>query len=170
MHMLKKIKVSLIIACFAFLSACTVTLAPNYDDELYRGITNLNLKVLTLFAAVPANGDSCDDQLDSYNEAIGLSGALAMQSRARPMPDNKIISKLAELLKSSKHKGAFDLTDEPPSVASLTLIEEQLTKMKREHCDTGSIGNISKQLYKNTIETSMDQAISYEAFLNRAGE
>ncbi len=153
-------------ACFTFLSACTITLAPSYDADLYRGINTLNSQVLALFVSVPAGGDSCDAHTATYDKVIGLSEALAMQSRARPMPDNKIINKLTELLKDSEQD--FDLSDEPPSAGSLDEIQKVLTKMKIDHCDDGKVGIIAKQTYKVAIVTSMDQAITYEAFLNRA--
>lgn len=145
---------------------CATQLAPKYDEALFKGVTETNVEIMELFASVSAGTDSstCDERKSSYNSVIGSVDALAIQSKARPIPENSITEKVNEHLKS---KGVRSMTgDEAPSATVLEEISKNLTKMKETDCKSG-LTDGAVEIFKNAVVTSMDQAITYESFLDR---
>lgn len=148
------------------LSACTAQLAPEYDQALFEGLTRTNAQIMELFASVSAGteADTFSERETAYNSAIGRIDALALQSRARPVPDNAITEKVNEYLLS---RGIETLADgEAPSAAALEVISKNLAKMKQTDADRGlKTGAIA--VFRSAVVISMDQAVTYEAFLKR---
>lgn len=156
----------LILLIFFSLAGCATQLAPKYDAALFEGITNTNAKIMELFSMVSSGTDkaSFSEREQTYNSVIGSVDALALQSKARPMPDNPVIEKVNKYLNS---RGVGSMTgDVAPSANSLEEVSKQLTKMKEVDSDSGlKAGAVAA--FKNAVVTSMDQAITYESFLNR---
>jgi hypothetical protein len=148
------------------LSACTTQLVPGYDKALFDGITQTNIQIMELFASVSFGTDAStfSEREAAYNAIIGRVDALALQSKARPVPDNKITEKVNKFLES---RGISALSDgEAPSAASLEEASENLVKMRdKDKSDGLRSGAISA--FKNAVVISMDQALTYEAFLER---
>ncbi|MET1253993.1 hypothetical protein [Aliikangiella maris] len=148
------------------ISGCAIQLAPNYDKSLYDGITQSNNDILTLVAQV-ADGTSSSDfkqRESTYNSLIGRIDALALQSNARPVPDSKVIDKVNNYLTS---RGIATVTSsEIPSATALKEISKNLTKMKQTD-QTRGLGKSVVAIFKNAFIISMDQALTYEAFLER---
>jgi hypothetical protein len=148
------------------LSACATQLAPRYDQTLYDGLTQTNTEIMELFASISAgtSAETFSEREEKYNAIIGSIDALAMQSRARPVPENKISEKVNAYLDS---RGVGALSDgEAPSASSLDEVSENLVKMRdKDKVDGLKPGAIA--VFKNAIVISMDQALTYEAFLER---
>lgn len=148
------------------ITGCATQLAPKYDEALFKGITNINVKIMELFASVSAGTDSasCGEREATYNAIIGSVDALALQSRARPVPENSVSEKVNEYLES---RGIGTLADDvAPSANSLEQVSRQLNKMKEVDCKSGLTAGVVAT-FKNAVIISMDQAITYESFLDR---
>jgi hypothetical protein len=121
---------------------------------------------MELFASISAgtSAETFSEREEKYNAIIGSIDALAMQSRARPVPENKISEKVNAYLDS---RGVGALSDgEAPSASSLDEVSENLVKMRdKDKVDGLKPGAIA--VFKNAIVISMDQALTYEAFLER---
>ena len=145
---------------------CATQLAPKYDEALFKGVTDTNVKIMELFASVSTGTDSstCSERESSYNSVIGSVDALALQSKARPMPENSITEKVNEYLES---RGVGSMTgDAAPSASALEEVSKNLTKMKEVDCKSG-LTDGAVATFKNAVVISMDQAITYESFLER---
>lgn len=157
---------AIFIASVILITGCATQLAPKYDAALFKGVTDTNVKIMELFASVSAGTDSasCSDREEAYNAAIGSVDALALQSKARPIPKNSITEKVNKYLES---RGVGTMTgDVAPSANSLEHVSLQLTKMKEVDCKSGlKPGAVAT--FKNAVIISMDQAITYESFLDR---
>ena len=147
-------------------SGCATQLAPQYDAALFKGVTDLNVELMSLFASVSAGTDSasCNERLPTYNALIGKAEALALQSEARPVPENSITERVNAHLDS---RGIAPLDDGvAPSAHALRQVAKQVSKMRDVDCRAGlSPGLVAP--FKNAVVISMDQAITYESFLNR---
>lgn len=148
------------------LNACATQLAPAYDKALFDGITQTNIKIMALFASV-SKGTKANDfsqREKMYNDIIGNVDALALQSKARPVPQNKVTEKVNQYLQS---RGVGALSDGvAPSANALEVVSKNLVKMR----DTDQARGLGKDLvpvFKNAVIISMDQALTYEAFLER---
>lgn len=149
-----------------FLASCVTQLAPQYDQALFDGITETNTQTLQLFAAVSSgtSAETFSQRETTYNNLIGTIDALAMQSRARPVPKNKVTDKVNAYLESRGISGLSD--SEAPSAAALEEVSKNLSKMR----DTDKAGGLNPAVvavFKNAVVISMDQALTYEAFLER---
>jgi hypothetical protein len=145
---------------------CATQLAPKYDEALFKGVTDTNVKIMELFASVSAGTESstCGERESSYNSVIGSVDALALQSKARPEPENSITEKVNEYLDS---RGVGTMTGGvAPSASALEEVSKNLTKMKEVDCKSG-LTDGAVATFKNAVIISMDQAITYESFLDR---
>ena len=162
-----KIKTTGIIFLAAFfLASCVTQLAPQYDQALFDGITETNTQAMQLFASVSSGTEAStfNKRETTYNNLIGTVDALAMQSRARPVPKNKTTEKVNAYLTSRGISGLDD--GEAPSAAALEEVSKNLSKMR----DTDRAGGLNPTvvaMFKNAVVISMDQALTYEAFLER---
>ncbi|MCO1335142.1 hypothetical protein MO867_12450 [Microbulbifer sp. OS29] len=163
--MYQKAVIVLFIALTAFTASC-VQLAPKYDAELYSDLTNVNTELMELFSSVArgTHKDSYPERSNQYHALIGKIEALAMQSRTRPVPESDALKKINQYLDSTSQDITFD--QQAPSVASLQKIAESLNRMRTEDEDQG-LNALAVSLFKNEVVISMDQALTYESFLNR---
>ncbi|MFT6254463.1 MAG: hypothetical protein ACJATV_000712, partial [Granulosicoccus sp.] len=85
---------------------------------------------------------------------------------ARPLPKNAVIKKVNAYLSSRGLSAINSDENSAPSAYALQQVSNQLVKMKQVDCQSGLTKNVVA-LFKNAVTTSMDQAITYESFLNR---
>lgn len=166
MRVTKKFTSVLLIFWMMFIVGCATQLAPKYDQALFKGVTDTNVKIMELFASVSNGTESstCHQRLSSYNSVIGSVDALALQSKARPAPENSITEKVNTYLES---RGIGAITGaEAPSALALQEVSKNLNKMKEVDCKSG-LGKGVVATFKNAVIISMDQAITYESFLDR---
>ncbi|BBM04250.1 hypothetical protein [Microbulbifer sp. GL-2] len=147
------------------ISSCT-QLAPRYDAELYSDLTEVNAELMQFFSSVShgTSKNSYKERSQSYHSLIGKIDALVMQSNTRPIPNKGTLEEINNYLNSKGTNIAFEA--EPPSVASLERISSSLNQMREEDEDKG-LRVTAVALFKNEIVISMDQALTYESFLNR---
>lgn len=148
------------------LTGCAVQLAPRYDAVLFESLISVNPRIMELFASV-AQGTSeatFDQREASYNSLIGIVDALALQSKARPVPESELSDKINEILRQR----GMDPGDDgvPPSAHALDEVSQNLAKMKEVDKASG-LRPLAVAAFKNAVVISMDQAITYESFLNR---
>ena len=167
MNATAKIRASLILSALALLLAsCMVQLAPRYDASLYDGITGVNTRIMELFATVAGGTDAASfaEREAAYNAIIGSVDALALQSRARPVPASELRERVNKFLDDRGQPLLDD--DEAPSAAALEQVSKQLAKMKEVDRERG-LGELVIPPFRNAVIISMDQAITYESFLER---
>lgn len=146
-------------------SGCTTKLAPEYDKALVDGITNSSPKLLELFASVSTGASSDYTKREkTYNELIGAFQSLQIQSQSRPVPDNAAVRKITDAL-AAKYPN-LKVNGETPSATALGEIANQLLHMK-ENDKSNKLPATKVDLYKNASVTALDQAITYESFLER---
>ncbi len=158
------IRITLMISLF--LTGCATQLAPKYDSALFQGITDVNKQVMALFAWADTKTESSTfaKREPLYNATIGAVDALVLQSKARPELDNALVKKMNAYLAS---KGMRPLTGKTlPSTHALELLSAQLVKMKQVDKAKG-LNATMIALFKNASIIAMDQALTYESFLNR---
>ncbi len=152
---------------FAFLVAgCATTLAPTYDKAISDGLTSANIALMELFATASGGTEKSTfpDREVTYNKLIGRLDALAIQARARPVPKSIVIEKINKVLSS---RGVETLADnEAPSSEVLDKISATLTKMKETDSKQG-ITATEVAAFKGQVTIWLDQAITYESFLER---
>ncbi|GAB2899940.1 hypothetical protein ACCI51_16655 [Microbulbifer echini] len=146
-------------------SSCT-QLAPRYDAELYSDLTEVNAELMQFFSSVShgTSRDSYTERNQNYHSLIGKIDAMALQSNTRPIPNKDTLEEINNYLNSKGTNIVFEA--EPPSVASLERISSSLNRMREEDEDKG-LRATAVALFKNEIVISMDQALTYETFLNR---
>ncbi|WP_444923023.1 hypothetical protein ACJJH9_12930 [Microbulbifer sp. DLAB2-AF] len=147
------------------ISSCS-QLAPRYDAELYSDLTEVNAELMQFFSSVShgTDKDSYAKRDQNYHALIGRIDALAMQSNTRPMPNKDTLKKINNYFSSTGADIVFN--EQPPSVNSLKKISSSLNRMRKEDEDKGLRSTIVA-LFKNEVVISMDQALTYESFLNR---
>jgi hypothetical protein len=145
---------------------CATQLAPLYDKALVDGITAVNTDVMTLFASMAGGSvkGTYQERSDKYDKAIGTVDALAIQSAARPVPTNRG-SEAANKWLEKRH--VPPLTEgEIPSAIALREISKTIQKM-RETDQKQGVTATEVSAFKNQVVIYMDQAVTYEAFLQR---
>lgn len=147
-------------------SGCAVQLAPRYDAALYDGIIQANVKIMELFSLVSTGTDQTtySQRQSAYNAVIGKIDALALQSKARPLPESPVSDKVNKYLEK---RGVSPIaSDVAPSATALEEVSKNLVKMKETDMNSG-LKVLAVAAFKNAVIISMDQAITYESFLDR---
>lgn len=156
----------LLITLIFMLTGCAAKLAPNYDRALVEGLTTSNIAVMEFLAFVSGGTqkDTFDQRKYKYANLIGRFDALAIQARTRPVPKHTITDKMNDYL---SNRGVPMLDDsDTPSASAMAKISETLVKMKNTDQKQG-ITTIEVQTFKNQVIIYLDQALTYESFLDR---
>ena len=149
-----------------FVTGCATTLAPNYDKAIVDGLVSVNQKMMVHFASTSSGTSNSDygKREKTYNSIIGSIDALAIQTKARPIPKNKITEKVNEYLRS---RGVDVLEGEDaPSATALEKISETITKMRDTDKKQG-VTAFEVKAFKGQAVIYLDQAMTYESFLDR---
>lgn len=158
----------LIVFLFFVLSitGCAVQLAPTYNKDIVTGITVANKDVLEFLSSVDAGTTQSTfaNRKDKYDKLIGAFESISTQIKARPIPSNKVKDKVNELLSK---RGVQKLVDaDYPSQIAIEEIVKNLKKMKDKDGNS-DIGKTAIDVFKSAINISVDQALTYENFLER---
>lgn len=148
------------------LAGCVTTLAPNYDKALVDGLTTTNTEVMEFLAFVDdgTQKNTFDQRKQKYANLVGRFNALEIQAKARPVPQNKITEKINDFLNK---RGVQPIDDsETPSATAMKKISETLVKMRDTDQKQG-VTSTEVQGFKNQISIYLDQALTYESFLER---
>lgn len=160
-----KYRIGAVIGLLMILAGCATQLVPFYDKALVKGLTYVNIETMGILAAT-ANGttsDTFEKREDQYNRVIGNLDALALQSAARPAPKNNVPEAMKKII------GARTIVDQSQIISSATALDEiakTITKMRDTDRKQGITGLESKA-FKGQIIIFMDQALTYEAALER---
>lgn len=155
-----------------FFSGCSAKLAPTFDQNIIDNISTSSINIFKLLAEVSPGTKSADfdKRNEAYNNVIGELEALQLQINARPMPKNKtvdkVVAKVNDKLKQNGVGTLITATDTAPSATALKQIEANITKMR----DTDKAQGITAtevQVFKGAIVLFLDQATTYESFLNQ---
>jgi len=156
----------IVVALIFILTGCATTLAPQYDKALFEGLTEANTDVMAFFASVSSGTQKEDLEVRSgpYAMMIGRFDALQIQAMARPVPSNKVTEKINEVL--SKRGIPVGDDSEIPSATAMGKISSTLTKMRDTDKKQG-VTAMEVQAFKNQVAIFLDQALTYESFLER---
>lgn len=153
------------ITIFLSFSQCTTSLAPQFDELIFQDLSSSSEEILTFFASVEKGTDS-DSFLKreaNYNQLIGQFEALELKTRARPIPANSVLDRVNKALEI---RGSTEISGDYPSAHAMGKIAETLKMMKQTDATT-DLGEITVKTFKNQILIYLDQALTYENFLNR---
>lgn len=147
------------------LVGCATQLAPLYDRALVDGLTSINADTLELISAASdgTTKDSFPSREPKYNKVIGKLDALALQAGARPTPSNNITEAVKKI-------GSRNASGSPgqvvPSSTAIQEISKTIVKMRDTDKKQGVTG-FEVQAFKGQVLIYMDQALTYEAALER---
>ena len=159
-------QLALLIFLIFVLCGCATTLAPQYDKALVDGLTSSNTATMEFLASVSGGTQKTtfDQRKEKYSNIIGRFDALAIQAGARPMPRNKVVEAIGGLLS----KKGIPVPDDTvaPSASAMTKISGTFAKM-RDTDEKQGVTAIEVQAFKNQVSIYLDQAFTYESFLER---
>ncbi|MEO8110513.1 MAG: hypothetical protein ABI594_10790 [Ginsengibacter sp.] len=155
-----------------FFANCTVSLAPKFDQGIVDNLSSASAQVFQLLAETSSGARPAEFLIraEKYNSLIGTLEALQLQINARPVPQNKTVEKIiAKANARLTQRGISTLTsvgDIAPSATALEQIIVNLTKMRDTDQKQG-LTPLEVQAFKNNIQLYLDQALTYEKFLNQ---
>lgn len=158
---LRGIAIGLVLA----VGACTTQLAPLYDQALVEGLTSTNAKTMELMASAVGGTtkETFANRENHYNQVIGSLDALALQAAARPAPTNSLG---AAINRTGRESGVSDESQVIPSSTALNEISKTVARMRQIDKKQGVTG-VEVQAFKGQVLIYMDQALTYEAALER---
>ena len=150
------------------LAACTVQLAPSYDQALAEGLDTSNKQALTLFAALEGGSPASEfgKYEPRYAEVIGGFDALRQRALTRQIPP------LAKRLSSLKIVQGFCNSESDPtgclnsSPSSLEQVLILLRKMRDNHKSRG-LASDAIALARDSYNPAIAQALTIENALKR---
>ena len=151
---------------FLFLSACTIQLAPAFDQRIVDDLQAASEAALVQYATVSGGSDKSKfpEMEDDYNQLIGKLDAVRLMSQSRYFPASPTRGLFRRFDPVANIKKSEDY--EAPSVRSLTGMVTTLTALRDKHHDAGlTRGYVATS--KNQFETYLDQAMTYERALER---
>lgn len=155
-----------IILTFFIFSGCAATLAPQYDRDVVEGLNATNTNAMEFFAFVckGTQKDSYEQREAKYAYLIGHFDALVIQAKARPVPRNKVTDKINDVL--SKRGVPIPDDSETPSATAMGKISLTFAKMRDTDQKQG-LTPTEVEAFKGQVSIFMDQALTYESFLER---
>jgi hypothetical protein len=150
------------------LAACTVQLAPAYDQALAEGLDATNTQALTLFASLE-NGSPASEfggYEQRYAELIGRFEALRQRALTRQVPP------LARRLSSLRIAQSFCNSENDPtacvnaSPSSLQEVLSLLRRMRDRHRSSGIEGD-TVAVFRASYDVAIAQALTVENALRR---
>lgn len=150
------------------LSACTIQLAPGYDQALVEGLDATNTEALTLLASVEDGSPVTEfgEYADDYAQVIGQFDALRQRAENRQIPPlAKRISKLG-IVRDFCNSASDPTGCINASPASLKSVLELLRRMRTQHRTRG-LAPDTVELFRTGYDTAISQALTVETALRR---
>ena len=149
----------------AVLGGCQAAMAPAYDASLVVGIRAANVRAMELLATASGGVDRSTfaSREAAYARVIGSFDALTIEAGARPVPDSRALERVNALLEK---RGVPALDGEIPSVPALRKVSETVAKMRDTDRKQG-VRDMEVQAFRGILVISIDQALTYERFLER---
>lgn len=153
------------IALVLVVGACTTQLAPLYDQALVEGLTSVNAKTMELMASAVGGTtkETFVNRENQYNKVIGSLDALALQAAVRPAPTNSLATAINSMGNESGVSGESQVIS---SSTALKEISKTVSRMREIDKKQGVTG-FEVQAFKGQVLIYMDQALTYEAALER---
>jgi hypothetical protein len=151
------------------LAGCGIRLAPNYDRDIIDGLARTNEDALTLFASV-ANGappGSYPRRVDAYNALQGKLESVGAMVKARgtPQPPATGVALLGVVGVQNAQQQADQYMQ--PSTGPNIEAMIRIVNLMRNDDSRGKLSALSVMTLKNNFSAEMNQALTYEKFLNR---
>lgn len=149
------------------LGGCAAALAPSYDKELVDGLISNNTAALEFLASLSlgTTKETFESQRkEKYSIIIGRFDGLAIQAGARPVPKNNVTEAINGFL--SKRGASISGDTDAPSAHAIAQISVTFSKMRNTDAKQG-LTVVEVQAFKNQVVIYMDQALTYERFLER---
>ena len=162
--MIRALQAIIVAFALTMLSACTIQLAPDYDQELVAGLDKANEETLTIFASLAGGSDKSDydDYKERYSKAIGAFTALRQRAETRQLPPlTKRLEKVNFV--SAACPQINDCVNTSPD--AIQRVIENLKTLQNRHLNSG----IPPDLV-NGFETRHQTAIQQALFVERALE
>jgi hypothetical protein len=159
-------RTGMLVALLAMLAGCAIQLAPLYDKALVDGLTSANADTMELMASA-ADGTTKDTfpaRESKYSRVIGRLDALAVQAAARPVPTNNVSEAVKKIV--GVRGAAGDASQIIPSSTALQEISKTVAKMRDTDKKQG-VTALEVQAFRGQVLIYMDQALTYEAALER---
>ena len=150
------------------LAACTIQLAPSYDQALVDGLDTNNAAALTLFALVESGSpkEKFGDYEERYAELIGGFEALHQRAQNRQIPPLA-----ARLSKLNIVKGLCNSQTDPTACVNTSPAAiERVLAVFRMMRDTHKSKGLQKDIveaFQTDYRTAIDQALTVENALKR---
>lgn len=150
------------------LVGCSLPLVPPYDKAVIDALNVANTETMTLFASVDKETKQYDyaNRAERYAQVIGKWDALIIAANARPVPKNQTSDRLNHLLDRMLPASANTEEFKIPSVYAMKKISETITKMRETDMKQG-LTSYEVIAFKQQVIIYLDQAITYENFLQR---
>ena len=151
------------------LAACTVQLAPSYDQALVEGLDEANAAALTLFASVETGSPQSEygEYEERYAQLIGTFDALRQRAMNRQIPPlTERLSRLSIVRDycNSESDPTGCLNASPASLESaLTL----LRRMRDTHNSPSGLAPDIVQAFRDSYNVAIAQALTVENALKR---
>lgn len=160
---LKYLAVALLLSSF---TSCMQKLAPSYNKDIVSAIVSANKETLELLASIEQGGKMADfsKRQEKYDKIIGAYESVCTQIKARPIPDSKLNQKIDIFLQKNGLSAIGDTNY--PSFDSITQFLLELRKLK-DLDSQRDVAKVSVDLCKSSFNTSIQQALFYENFLER---
>ncbi len=161
----------LIFGVFFLFQSCSIQLAPKFDQVIVTNLTVVTEDIFKVLAEVAEGTKTLDynKREDNYNKVIGKLEALKLQIDSRPQPNNdkikKLIQKVNIVLKNRGEK-EINLDQINPSAVALKNIVDNLVSLKKDD-QMQDVTKTEVTFIKNAIVLYLDQALTYENFLNQ---
>lgn len=155
-------------ALLVVLVGCATQLAPPYDKNVADGLVTASSDAMSLLseASTGTKPEDYHKREGKYSDVIGKFETLAILAASRPMPKNNFIEKVNESLQQRGVITLADDSDMPPSVHAIKKVSEAFELMRNTDRVQGITATEAKA-FKGQVAVYLDQAITYENFLNR---
>lgn len=155
------------LALLLVLGACTVQLAPAYDEFIDTSLADLNKSVAAFIAGIPADGyaqTSFDNHQRFYADTLGQIQALKTRAAARPVPEPAVIQWFGL---GEEAKNAVGVGDQLPTVESLGIVADRIIKLRERHNGANGLSQTYAERTGEQIQIALRNAITYELALKR---
>jgi hypothetical protein len=150
------------------LAACTIQLAPAYDQALVEGLDQANTETLTLFVSLEDGSPSSKfgDYEQRYASVIGRFEALVQRARMRQIPP--LATRLSRLgpIQSICTSANDPTACVNTSPAALDEVLVQIRGMRTRHRSSGLAPDLVVN-FRNAYNTAIAQALTVENALKR---
>ncbi len=162
------------LSCFSlmmFLQSCSIQLSPQYDVKIVDSLTENSDELLSFVEEISDGTKKVEyaEREEKYNNLIGKLESLELQVKARPIPSNKLLTKIRDKVNAAlKAKGngkLISIDDNAPSAKAIENIIKNIKVLKSDD-KIKDVDDLQIKAYKGNIVLYLDQALTYEKFLN----